>query len=204
MSDKRYMAWEDETAEDRARSVRRGYRDALLPSAEAQERYPVSEFPCPRCEGGELPSLADHGGTEFYWEHREGRDGCTRFGSTERGDHPRAGTATSLWVLLRTGVLPWEEGVRSRTRARTPEQYQRALASGMADGPEAMRRHAEEGHTAAELAEVFGYDLAEMETLLAYEKAVHDHYSHPNWNDDEAHRAAVRGERYDPAEGWEG
>jgi hypothetical protein len=101
-------------------------------------------------------------------------------------------------------VLPWEDGVRSFSRARTPREYELALASGMADGPEAMRRHAAEGTTAFELAQVFGYTVGEMETLLAYEKTVHDHYNHPNWDDDKAMEAAVRGERYDPAEGWEG
>lgn len=207
MSDKKYMAWEDETPEDRARSVKRNYRDALMPSQAAQERYPVSEYPCPRCEAGDLPYLADHGGSEFSWEHgpKGGRSGCPRFGdSTHFGNNPRAGTATSLWIHFSTGVSridPDAHGALADSRVRTEAQYLHAVRMGWAEKwPDILKHHRERGKSAQEIAEALGYSTEEIETILRVYGETHDHYSHPNYDDEKAMEAAIKGERYYPGD----
>lgn len=70
------------------------------PSESAQQRYPLSEFPCRYCEAWGLPHLVDNS-SEFYWHHvhpRSGaRAGCARFGYTDCcGSDPRDGTATPV------------------------------------------------------------------------------------------------------------
>lgn len=207
MSDKRWIAWEDETPEDRDRSRVRGYRDGLMPSKEAQERYPVSEYPCPRCEKGDLPYLADHGGSEFCWEHRAGRLGCARFGTTQWGDRPRPGTATSLWVHFSTGVSridPAQTGAQSDSRVRSESDYQHALKVGWAEKwPDILEHHREHGRSAAEIAEALRYTTQEIETIIRVHGETHVHYNHPNYDDDKAMEAAIKGVRYGPSEGWE-
>lgn len=108
-----------ETAEERQAARMRGYRERVLgPSEEAQKRYPLEDFPCGRCERDGLPHLVNNR-SGFYWEHGPGggRSGCPRFGDSEFcGNHPRAGTATSLW---------W--GRRDEWHPRTEEEYLRAF-----------------------------------------------------------------------------
>jgi len=207
MSDKIYLKWEDEEPADRERSRRRDYRDGLTPSVKAQERYPVSEYPCPRCEAGDLPHLADHGGSEFCWEHRAGRFGCPRFGTNQHGDRPRAGTATSLWIHVSTGVSridPNAHGAQSRNRLRTEAEYLHAFEMGWAEKwPDILEHHRERGKSAKEIAEALCYTVEEIETILRVYGETHDHYNHPNWDDDKAMDASIKGERYDPSEGWE-
>jgi hypothetical protein len=204
VSDKRYMGWEDETPEDRDRSRRRGYRDGLTPSRAAQERYPVSDFPCPRCEAGDLPYLADHGGSEFYWEHRAGRFGCARFGTDSRGERPRAGTATSLWIHFSTGVSrldPDRREALSGSRLRSEDAYNHAARLGWAEKwPDILEHHRERGKSAREIAAALGYSTEEIETILRVYGETHDHYNHPNYDDQKAMEAAIKGERYDPAD----
>ena len=92
----------------------------IEPSVKAQERYPLSEYPCKRCEQEGLPHLVDNG-CEFYWEHQEeppgntSRSGCPRFGGARCGDRPKPGTATSLFKKAMKGYP-----------ARTEEEYLRA------------------------------------------------------------------------------
>lgn len=97
------MTGSHDTPETREEARARGYRDReVLPSKRAQERYPLSEFPCERCEKEGLPHLVDNG-CEFYWHHQEeppgntSRSGCPRFGGQFCGSRPKPGTATSLF-----------------------------------------------------------------------------------------------------------
>lgn len=67
------------------------------PTAEAQARYPLAEYPCAQCVSIGLPQLVDNS-SEFYWHHvhpeSRARSGCARFGTTEFcGSIPRRGTA---------------------------------------------------------------------------------------------------------------
>lgn len=81
----------------------------IHPSAKAQDRYPLDEYPCERCANPDegLPHLIDHG-SEFYWHHQHKhpggswRSGCPRFGVNKFcGSHPRAGTAASRFKRQR-------------------------------------------------------------------------------------------------------
>lgn len=109
-----------DTPETREEARQRGYRDRRLdgdihPSKQAQERYPLDEYPCDRCadpnEG--LPHLIDNG-SEFYWHHQHDapgssrRSGCLRFGRSEHcGGEPRPGTATSLFLRVLNSNGNW-------------------------------------------------------------------------------------------------
>ena len=60
-------------------------RGNVHPNKAAQRRYPLSGYPCERCEGEALPHLVDNS-SEFYWEHQHdetgmssARSGCPRF-----------------------------------------------------------------------------------------------------------------------------
>lgn len=213
MSDKRWIRWEDETDSDRARSVRRGYRDGLTPPADIQALFPIEKFPCPRCAGGDLPYLVDHGGSEYSWEHRGARYGCSRFGTATRGlcgERPRKGTATSLWLRPSTGVLPAGVGdpddhrPYSSTRPKTPEQYAAAVAHRLGEMHRDLLEYAWEGKTAEELSAILGYTPEEVRTIVWKEQKVHDHYNHPNYDQEKSLEAIMAGVRYDPAEGWDG
>jgi len=112
-----------DTPETREAARARGYRlRDVLPSEKAQERYPLSEYPCSRCEKEGLPHLVDNG-SEFCWEHQHdppgssARSGCSRFGrSALCGSRPRPGTATSLF----------RQKIDGRHVARTEEEYLQA------------------------------------------------------------------------------
>lgn len=114
----------DETWEDREAARQRGYRlRELRPTARAQERYPLEDFPCARCanpnEG--LPHLIDNG-CELGWEHQHkspgssARSGCPRFNASSHYGPPRPGTVASLW-----------KGRCQSYRVRTEDEYQSAL-----------------------------------------------------------------------------
>lgn len=68
------------------------------PTEYAQQRYPLSKYPCGKCAGSwGLPRLVDNS-SEFYWHHvhpvGKGRAGCPRFGRSDFcGTDPRPGTA---------------------------------------------------------------------------------------------------------------
>lgn len=109
-----------DTPQQREIDRRRDYRERVMnPSQRAQERYPIDEYPCRRCETQALPHLADNG-SEFFWEHQHpeigasGRSFCPRFGGDEHFGKPRPGTATSLWMT---------EKKTCRHRACTEEEY---------------------------------------------------------------------------------
>lgn len=116
-----------DTKEHREEARRRGYRlhPDVHPSQRAQERYPLAEYPCERCETQALPHLIDSGGTEFYWHHQHpelgasNRSGCPRFGwSKHAGARPRPGTATSLFRRPSLERVEWV--------ARTEGEYEAA------------------------------------------------------------------------------
>lgn len=75
-------------------------RGTVFPSEAAQARYPLTEFPCRRCEREGLPHLVDNS-SEYYWEHQHerpgssARSGCPRFGRAVNlsPSTPRPGTA---------------------------------------------------------------------------------------------------------------
>ena len=176
MSDKKQLRWEDETDRDRMRSIVRNYRDKLTPSAVVQILYPLEDYPCTRCGKDGLPWLVDHGGSEFGWEHGPdgGRSGCTRFGDSQHcGCRPRPGTATSLWLAIATGVLPGQDGVRTRYRTRTPEQYERAVQAvekGWGDTHLDVWRMVSLGFTTESVASALGYTPDEVTTICTVQE----------------------------------
>ncbi len=95
-----------DTSEQREIDRARGYRTQrkILPSKRVQERYPLAQYPCDRCEKEGVPHLID-AECEFYWHHQPPgyrRSGCPRFGDSEFcGNKPRRGTAVSLWKTNR-------------------------------------------------------------------------------------------------------
>lgn len=69
--------------------------------------------------------------------------------------------------------------------------------------PDILEHHRDWGKSAQEIADALGYSTEEIETILRVYGEAHDHYSHPNYDDEKAMEASIKGERYDPAEGWE-
>lgn len=120
-----YYIGANDTPETRDEARKKDYRGRDVgPSKAAQERYPLSDYPCSRCSNPNEghPHLVDNG-SEFYWHHQHEspgsshRSGCTRFGGQFCGDAPRPGSATSLW---------YQRGWLSQLEPRTEEQYLKA------------------------------------------------------------------------------